>query len=76
VSKLKQLIGYSFFRSQDEFQQWQLDNESVIVCTVQPNATGLRLEQNEKYKNDTEGGIDWGIFVTYKYPRYRDLDDA
>lgn len=64
---MKKLIGYSFFKSQNEFEKWQLDNEEFMVHTVQPNANSFDINAKEKYDGDTTGIVAWGVFVTYSY---------
>lgn len=67
---MSDLIGYEFFTSQKQFEEWQIENETFKVHTVQPSANKLAMRAVEKDCPDLDGDVEWGVFVTYIYPRH------
>lgn len=57
------IIKYRVFKSSEEFEVWQQDNQDVSVANVIPIANSFSGDVGE---NDSIS-IDamWGIFVTY-----------
>lgn len=62
------LLGYVFFDSNDEFQEWQLDNLKKSVCAISPCPKTMGLKDNKKPVLDISAQMQMQVFVTYREP--------
>lgn len=56
----KRIIKYKTFESSSEFEEWQITNSDVSICSIQPIMT--KLIPNKK---GNEISVSLIIFVTY-----------
>ena len=64
----KDLLGYVFFDSNDEFQEWQLDNVDKTVCAISPCPKTMGVQDNKKPQLDMSAQMQMQVFVTYREP--------
>jgi len=62
-----EMIGFTFIATQEEFEQWQIDNPDYSVRTVSPHMLEIGIEGSEKYSPSVRGQTKWGVFVAYMY---------
>ena len=63
----REIIGYRFFRTNEEFEEWQLNNGDKTVCTIAPCPKQIGMSDNKKPQLDMNAQVELHVFVTYRH---------